>query len=170
MKLNQIVAHDKNFGIGKNNQLLWHYPEDLQHFKKLTSQKIIIMGRKTYDSIFSLKQKPLPNRHHIVISKSKLFTNSENVTFVNSVDESYLEAEKLILDKKYPEDVFIIGGSQIYQQTLNNCQHLYITQVNQQFEADTFYPKNYSQFFSKVSSLKSELAPDLSFEFWNKIN
>ena len=126
-----IVIVDENYGIGKDGELLCYLPNDLKHFKKLTTGHTIIMGRKTYES---LPKGALPNRKNIVISSD----NKENYPgciVVRSVDEAILLSE----DK---EKVFIIGGGKIYKSTIHLANKLYLTRIHHTFEeADTFFPE-----------------------------
>ena len=122
-----VVAMDKNNAIGKDNKLLWHITEDLKYFKTLTSGSVVVMGRKTFESI----GKPLPNRRNIVVSRS--LTAIEGVEMVNSL-ESALDLVKSC------EKVFIIGGGEIYRQSLNLVDRLYITLVDSEYQADTYFP------------------------------
>jgi dihydrofolate reductase len=129
-KISIIVAVAKNFAIGRNNQLLWHIPADLKRFKKITSGHQVIMGKLTYES---LPIRPLPDRRNIVITDKpgELF---EGCATVYSVEEALdLCGES--------EESFIIGGGSIYRQFLPFCNKLYITMVNKEFEADTFFPQ-----------------------------
>ena len=132
-----IVAIGNNNEIGKNNKLLWHIPEDLKKFKEITQGKTVVMGRNTFESI----GKPLPNRHNIVFSKnSKLFSNNCNEKL-----EIYDDFSKIV--KKYrnsDEEVFIIGGAQIYKKALESgiVEKLYISHIDfSDNEADTYFPK-----------------------------
>lgn len=124
-----VVAVSENNAIGKDNQLLWHLPADLKHFKEITSGNTIVMGRKTYDSI----GRPLPNRRNIVITRS---TNHQipNVEVVNSLD-----AALSLCDKE--NEVFIIGGAEIYKYALQFTNRIYLTTVHQTYEADVFFPE-----------------------------
>ena len=123
-----VVAISENNAIGKDNQLLWHLPADLKHFKNKTTGKTIIMGRKTYDSI----GKPLPNRRNIVITRQQGLQFA-GIEVVNSLDEG------LALCKDENE-VFIIGGAEIYKQALPLVDKIELTRVHQEFEADAFFP------------------------------
>lgn len=125
-----IVAIGKNREIGADNQLLWHLPKDLKHFKELTSGHPIIMGRKTYESI----GKPLPNRTNIVISRKNDWFE-EGILIVGSIKEA------LKFAKKIDENVFIIGGGTIYEQTIDLADQLEVTLVDAELKADTFFPK-----------------------------
>ena len=127
-KLSIIVAISENNAIGKDNQLLWHLPADLKHFKEITTGHTIIMGRKTYDSI----GKPLPNRRSIVITR--------NVNLVISGVEVVDSLANAIELCNHDDEAFIIGGAEIYQQSLPYATHIYLTQVHETFEADAFFP------------------------------
>ncbi|MGL5912692.1 MAG: dihydrofolate reductase [Bacteroidales bacterium] len=123
-----IAAVAKNLAIGKNNELLWHLSEDLQHFKQITSGNTVIMGRKTFESI----GKALPNRHNFVLSTQKILT-TPNVSLFSSLEEAIAKAPTL--------SVFIIGGERVYQEALKLATDLYITHIEQEDkEADTFFP------------------------------
>ena len=124
-----IVAIAENYAIGKNNDLLWHIPEDLKRFKKITTGHKIIMGKKTY---LSLPVRPLSNRENIVITDDPgdVF---EGCTVVYSIDEA--------LGKCSPgEENFIIGGASVYKQFLPGTDRLYITWVHKKIEGDVFFP------------------------------
>jgi dihydrofolate reductase len=151
--------------IGHDNKLLWHYHEDLQYFKKITLNKIIIMGRKTFDSIILFAGKPLPHRKHIVISHSN-HPSSENVFYVTSLADAYKKSNDLVSELKLSEDVFIIGGSEIYRQTLNDCYQLYITLIQKNYSGDSLYPDHYSDHFKLNQSMTSLVHPEISFQTW----
>ena len=130
MTISIIVIIGRNNEIGKGNQLLCHLPADLKHFKEITSGHTIVMGRKTFES---LPKGALPNRKNIVISRNPEL-KIEGATVYSSLDYALL---KLIDD----EEVFIIGGAQIYEQTLPVADKLYLTKIHAAFpEADTFFP------------------------------
>ena len=126
-----MVAYDKHFGIGANNDLLWqrNLPADLKHFKDVTTGGAIIMGRNTYDSI----GKPLPNRQNIVITRSSDFSY-ESVFRAKDLSD----AVKLAGD--VPE-IMIIGGGSIYEQAIPIVDKIYLTRVHHAFEGDVFFPK-----------------------------
>ncbi|MDD4575929.1 MAG: dihydrofolate reductase [Bacteroidales bacterium] len=128
--LSIIVAVGKNLEIGKDNQLLWHISEDLKYFKKVTSGKTIVMGHNTWKS---LPFKPLPNRKNIVFSHQKDL-QIEGVSIVHTIED----LNKVL---KTDEEVFIMGGAIIYKHFINIANTIYITRVNQNFEADTFFPE-----------------------------
>lgn len=124
-----VVAVSENNAIGKDNQLLWHLPADLKHFKEITSGNTIIMGRKTYDSV----GRPLPNRRNIVITRSTEL-QMPNVEVVNT-----LEAALSLCEDE--NEVFIIGGAEIYKHALQFTNRIYLTTVHQTYGADVFFPE-----------------------------
>lgn len=162
MILSQIVAIGENFAIGKDNKLLWHFPEDLKYFKTHTSGKIMIMGRKTYDSL----GKPLPKRYHIVISRQIQNSEYPNVHFVTTIQEAITFAKTKI--GEYPDEVMVVGGAEIYKQTREFCDLLYVTRIPGQYEGDTFYPANFTEGFSLKNRQLSEAHPGLAYEVWQK--
>lgn len=125
-----IVAAAENNAIGKDNDLIWSLPNDLKRFKKLTSGHSIIMGRKTFDSFPGL----LPNRKHIVISRNKNISFSDEVTVVNNFEDAIKESGD-------DENPFIIGGGQIYKLAMDLGDKIELTRVHEEFKADTFFPK-----------------------------
>ena len=127
-KLSIIVAISENNAIGKNNQLLWHLPADLKHFKEITSGHPIIMGRKTYDSI----GRPLPNRRNIVVTRNANLA-IDKVEVVTTVEDAISLCNK-------ENEVFIIGGAEIYKHALPHTSKIYLTTVHQKYEADVFFP------------------------------
>lgn len=157
-----VVAMGQNNEIGFKNQLLWHLPKDLKHFKELTSGHPIIMGRKTYESI----GKPLPNRTNIVVSRKNDWFE-EGILIVGSLKEA------LKFAKKIDEDIFIIGGGNIYEQTLEYTDKLEVTLVKADLEADTFFPKIDPKIWKKTSEECFEKdeknAYDFCFQTWERI-
>lgn len=147
-----IVAIGKNRAIGKNNRLLWNLPRDLEHFRKVTSGHTVVMGDRTFESI----GKPLPNRKNIVVTLKPNY-RAPGCEVRNSLEEVLREA------KVSPEEVFIIGGGQIYRQSLPWADKLYLTVVDDEPEADTFFP-NYSD-FSKIVSEESISDGGYNFKF-----
>ena len=129
MRLSIVVAMDDNRLIGSKNQLPWHLPADLAYFKKLTTGKSILMGRKTYDSI----GRPLPNRRNIVITRNSNIS-VPGCEVVSSIDHA------LELTKEDPE-VMVIGGASLCEQLLPKINRLYITKIDGVFEGDVFFPK-----------------------------
>jgi len=128
MKTYIVVAIASNNAIGKNNQLLWHLPNDLKHFKEITTGHTVIMGRKTYDSV----GKPLPKRRNIVITRQAITIPGCEVA------GSLQQAIEL---GRSDGDVYIIGGAEIYKQAMPLTDIIYLTIVHQAFEADTFFPE-----------------------------
>jgi|SRR6185312_1861039 len=128
MIVSAIVAISENRAIGKNNQLLWHLPADLKHFKDITSGHTIIMGRKTFDSV----GKPLPNRRNIVVTRQAITIPGCEV--VGSIDEALALCDG-------EEEVFIGGGAEIYRTAMHRTYRIYLTIVHHHFEADTFFPE-----------------------------
>lgn len=123
-----IVATDLQLGIGKDNQLLWRIQDDMKRFKQLTTGNVVVMGRKTFES---LPKGALPDRENIVLTHQ--MTDLKGVKLVGSVDEALLAMS----DTK---ENFIIGGGEIYSLFFPFARTLYLTQVQHQFDADTFFP------------------------------
>ena len=123
-----VVAAAANNAIGKDNQLLWHLPTDLKHFKTITSGHTIIMGRKTFDSM----GKPLPNRRNIVITRNQDL-KIDGATVTQSLDQ----ALELCNDEA---EVFVIGGAEIYKAALDRTDKIYLTRVHKSFEGDAYFP------------------------------
>jgi len=133
MRLSILVAMARNRVIGQNNTLPWHLPADLKHFKSLTIGHSMIMGRKTYESI----GKPLPGRTNIIVTKQSNF-QAPGTTIVNSIEEAL---EKSKESSCANNESFIIGGAELYRQTLKLCHRMYITEIQGDFEGDTFFPE-----------------------------
>lgn len=147
MKISLISALANNRVIGYRNQLPWHLPADLRHFKALTLGKPILMGRRTYESI----GKPLPERRNVVISRQQDFM-APGCDCVNSVEE----ALKLTSDA---EEVMVIGGANLYQQTLPLADYLYLTLIHHDFHGDTFFPEWKSEEWQEIQ--RSDFPADL---------
>tara|TARA_B100001146_G_C16164155_1_gene427098 strand:+ start:536 stop:1027 length:492 start_codon:yes stop_codon:yes gene_type:complete len=130
MKITLIAAAAENNALGKDNDLVWHLPDDFKRFKKLTSHHHIIMGRKTFESF----PKPLPNRTHIVITRKSDYDAGEPIIVVNSIEE----AIKTVVDDENP---YIIGGGEIYKLGMEFATHIELTRVHGTFEADAFFPE-----------------------------
>lgn len=133
MILSIIVAVAENGAIGKDNALLWHLPADMKFFKEKTNGHFIITGRKNYESIPD-KFRPLPGRTNLVITRSRNY-HAPGAVVVHSIEDALFFARQHS-DK---EEVFIIGGAEIYRQTLGVCQRVYLTRVHHAFEADAFF-------------------------------
>jgi dihydrofolate reductase len=133
MTISIIVAIADNYAIGKNNQLLWHMPNDLKHFREITSGRTIIMGRKTFESV----GKPLPKRRNIVVTRQDM--DIPGCEVVRSIDEGLALCSG-------EDEVFIGGGAEIYKQAMDKTDRIYLTIIHKTFDADTFFPEiDYSQ-------------------------
>ncbi|MEW5845706.1 MAG: dihydrofolate reductase [Bacteroidota bacterium] len=159
MELSIIVAIAENGVIGGGNELLWHIPEDLKRFKRITSGRSVVMGRKTFESI----GKPLPNRRNIVITRNPEF-RVEGIEVANSLNAA-LELTKT------EDEVFIIGGGEIYRQALPLATKLYITRVHANYDGDTYFPEIPMQQWQLVSSEKGNptARPGYTFEEYTRI-
>lgn len=124
-----IAAAAENNALGKNNDLIWHLPDDFKRFKAITSGHYIVMGRKTFESF----PKPLPNRTHVIITRQKNY-NPENCIVVNNLEKAIEICPK-------DEDIFVIGGGEIYKQSIAIADKIELTRVHSTFEADTFFPE-----------------------------
>lgn len=156
--LSIIVAKASNDVIGGDNKLLWHISEDLKRFKEITSGHTIIMGRKTFESL----PKVLPNRHHIVITRDKNFNvDSEAVTIINDISDVISKF------KDTKEEVFIIGGGEIYKTLIPYTKKLYLTRVYKDFEGDTIFPViNYDEWkIVNKSEIKINEKDNLDYDF-----
>ncbi len=144
--LSIIVAKAENNVIGKNNELIWHIPEDLKRFKELTTGHVIIMGRKTFESLGRV----LPNRKHVILTQNRNYKIEEsNVEIVYSVEEL----------KKYidnDEENFVIGGGMIYQLLLPFTQKMYITEIHKNYDGDTTFPEFSALEWSETERIKSK--------------
>lgn len=131
MIVSAIFAVSENNVIGKGNDLPWRMPADLKHFKNTTMGHPVIMGRKSFDSI----GRPLPGRHNIVVTRDRNF-RAEGVSVVHSLREAVE-----IAGADRPEEVFIIGGAQIYKKAFPYCDRLYMTRIHTETEGDVFLPE-----------------------------
>jgi dihydrofolate reductase len=136
MILTHVTAMSRNRVIGSQNKLPWSIPEDLKFFRATTKGHIMIMGRKTFDSIGA---KPLPQRYHIVITRQDLQTENPLVTYVKTLEEALEVARRLT--PQWGEEVFIVGGGEVYKQSMNITDKIYLTVIHQDFEGDTYYPE-----------------------------
>ncbi|MFC4158905.1 dihydrofolate reductase [Chitinimonas lacunae] len=123
-----IAAVARNGTVGRDNAMPWHLPADLRYFKSVTSGHPVVMGRKTFDSI----GRPLPNRHNIVITR-QIDWQVEGITVVHSLEEALAAAGPA-------DEIFIMGGGQIYAQALPLADRLYLTEIDADFEGDAFFP------------------------------
>jgi len=130
MKISLIVAMASNRVIGLNNQMPWHLSADLKKFKSITMGKPIVMGRKTFESI----GRPLPGRTNIIISRNPDYSQAGCIV-VNDLDSALASA------CQQADEIFVIGGSALYDALLPRANRLYLTQINAAFEGDTFFPE-----------------------------
>lgn len=142
-KICVVAAIGRNRELGYRDKLLWHIPDDLKRFKALTKGHPIIMGRKTFESIFGYLGKPLPERTNIVVTRDASWSYP-GVVVCSSLDEAIERASALD-----SEEVHIGGGAQIYEQVLPRVDRLYLTVIDDTKEADTFFP-SYEKEFTKV--------------------
>lgn len=165
IKLVHVVAMSQNRAIGKDNQLLWHIPDDLQHFKRITQGGVIVMGRKTFESLPRL----LPNRTHIVITRQPI--KYEGVVMAHSLQDAILLA-KAYAHAKQQNKIFIIGGGEIYNQSLDMADVLEITEVDTVIKADAFYP-DIDEKFIKTDETETFYCDKSGFQFrfctWQKV-
>lgn len=160
MILSAIAAMSRNRVIGINNKLPWHLPEDLKYFKEKTKGKIMIMGRKTFDSI---GQRPLPGRLHIVITRNSDYkSNHELVKIVSSLEQAIALAKTLV-GNPYPDEVMIVGGSEIYKQSLPLLNRLYLTVIEKDYSGDAYFPE-FESFGYKLTSQENHTG-DLPYSF-----
>lgn len=154
-----IFAMDINNLIGKDNDLPWHYSEDLKYFKAVTSGKKVVMGENTFFSIVNRIGKPLPNRENYVATLTNDF-NYPNVNVINDLI-SFLKTIKDV-----SEEYFIIGGKRIYELSLPYADRLYITHINKEYEGNVYFPKiNYSEY----KKIKSNKIDELDFCVYERI-
>ncbi|MDD5040162.1 MAG: dihydrofolate reductase [Patescibacteria group bacterium] len=144
-RISIIAALSENRAIGKDNRLLWHIAKDLHRFRQLTAGHAVIMGRKTFESM----GKALPNRTNIVISRKESF-KAPGCTTVTSLERALEEAKRI-----EHNEIFIIGGGEIYRQVLPITDKLYLTVIKGTFDADTFFP-DYSMFTNVVKKEEAQ--------------
>ena len=156
--LSIIVAMANNNIIGKDNQLIWHLPADLRHFKNLTTGHTIVMGRKTYESI----GRPLPNRKNIVITQNTDY-QAEGCKILHNKGTISLDLLKdLDLTK---QEIFIIGGAEIYRQFLPFVDKIYLTEVKGTFEGDTFFPEIDQKQWKETSRISHQIDEKNAFAY-----
>lgn len=155
-----IAAVCDNNVIGGNNKLLWHISEDLKRFKEITTNHTIVMGRKTFESF----PKPLPNRHHVILTRDPHYkVDSDQVTVVNDIETIMKTYENR------GSEIFIIGGGEIYNLFLPYSNKMYLTKVNGKFEGDTYFPEiNFDEWMvTETSEEKINPKDNLSYQFIN---
>ena len=148
-----IAAAGKNNELGKDNDLVWHLPDDFKRFKKLTTGHHIIMGRKTFESF----PKPLPNRTHLVITRNKAY-QKEGAVIVHSLDEALLKAQN-------DPQPFVIGGGEIYKLAMEVADKIELTRVHGSFDVDTYFPKIDMEKWQVVSEAKHEKDEKHNYSF-----
>ncbi len=160
------MAFDSQYGIGKNGQLAWNLPLDIKHFKEITTavtdpskKNAVIMGRKTWESLPS-KFRPLPGRVNLVLSREGRIDLPVGVLCSKSMDEALNQLSSIV------ENIFVIGGAQIYAQAIDHplCQKLYVTHVKGEYGCDAFFPPISRQFFP-ISSSEVYQEAGISFQF-----
>lgn len=166
MIISLLVAASSNNAIGKNNQLLWHLPNDMRFFKNVSWGMPIIMGRKTFES---LSGKPLPGRFNIVMTQQRNWSTPYKDVLV-----AYNISEAVALAKQTGcKEVFVIGGEKIYALTMPIAQHIYLTRVHASFEGDAFFTAIDTNKWKRVSCRDYEVddkhAYAYSFECWKKV-
>ncbi|MBP3709837.1 MAG: dihydrofolate reductase [Treponema sp.] len=151
-----IAAYTKNRALGKNGTLPYHLPNDLAHFKKLTINNIVIMGRKTFESI----EKPLPFRIMIVISHTRIFYG-KNVCTVRTFEEALERAQVIARSTRIQhcvffrrKHIFIAGGAEIYAKAIPLCNKMFITEIDAECDGDTFFPQFDASQFTKKNGKK----------------
>lgn len=157
MTLAIIVAHDPNLVIGNEGGLPWHYSNDLKYFKKVTMGHPMLMGRGVFEE---LDEKPLPGRENVVLSRTR---NYEHIPTFSSVEEAldYLEGEEL---------VFVIGGGEVYRQLLPQADKLFVTEIRQSYEGDTYFPEYRDDISSVWKEVKRDDRGELAFVIYDRIS
>jgi len=136
-----IAAKSENNVIGKDNDLVWHMPADLRFFKNKTKGHWVIMGRKTFESMNG----PLPHRSHIIITRQEDY-QAEGCHITDDVEKAFQ-----IASQQHIDEVFILGGAEIYAQTMNLADRMFITEIKSTFEGDTFFPAIDMSYWQEVS-------------------
>ncbi len=153
--LSIIVAIAKNNVIGKDNKLIWHIPEDLKRFKKITTGNTIIMGRNTFSSLGRV----LPNRKHVVLTRSNIkISDDPNVEMAHGIEDI----------KKYIEDGkehFVIGGAAIYKLLMPYCNKMYVTQIDKEFTGDAYFPKIEKDEWEEIENIKGLKNQDNPYDY-----
>jgi len=154
MKISLIVAMASNRVIGLNNQMPWHLSADLKKFKSITMGKPIVMGRKTFESI----GRPLPGRTNIIISRNADY-RQEGCVVTNDLDSALTSACQLA------DEIFVIGGSALYDALLPRANRLYLTQINAAFEGDTFFPEINQDEWQELNREDIDNDPQVAFSY-----
>lgn len=144
MNWSMIAAVDKNYALGKDGKLGWYIPGDLKWFKKKTLNKIVVMGRKTFDSIYEVLGKSLPNRYNIILSSNKEYYSDDRSCTVTSYEEVIKKCKEI--SYKY-DDVIIIGGESVYEKFADICNTIYLTHIDTEILGDCWFPKEHLKYF-----------------------
>jgi dihydrofolate reductase len=160
MTVNSILAHDENYGIGKDGKLPWpHNSADMKWFRDCTNGHVVIMGRKTWESLGSKK---LPNRTNIVITRSEIAGNPDGTY------HGEMSTLVQMIKMEYPDlKIWIIGGADIYKQALPLCEHIYVTEFPGDYQCDAFVPMD--EYTSGYSNMAKKTSDGLTFSIWSKI-
>lgn len=159
MKISLIAALASNRAIGRDNALLWRLPEDLRHFRETTRGKPVIMGRKTWESLPEAFR-PLPGRHNIVVSRNPAY-QAPGATLAGSLEDAVSVAEA----EGTADELFVIGGAQLYSQALPLASRLYLTEVEQSVDGDVFFPPLAAREWEEISRQPMQGAAGPAFSF-----
>lgn len=156
--ISAIVAVDENYGIGYKNELLCHIKEDLKNFKKLTTNNMVVMGKKTWDS---LPNKPLPNRINVVVTNSV-----DTISLIDGVIYVKLDTLKRYLEDWEDHNIFVIGGGQIYKELLPYCDYVHLTKIHKSFEnVDTYFPELKESEWALLDEEPIQKQDDIKYQF-----
>lgn len=160
MTVNAILAHDDDYGIGKDGKMPWDYNSaDMKWFKECTTGHVVVMGRKTWQSIGNKK---LPNRINVVVTRSKIDGDADSIYYGSMPDLIS------VMKKEYPDlKIWIIGGADIYRQTMGLCDNIYVTKIPGNYDCDTFVPMN-KHLLQYVEMAKKE-QDGLTFSIWSRV-
>lgn len=158
MRVSLIEAIGRNRELGKDNKLIWHIPADLKHFKEKTRGHVVIMGRKTFESI----GKPLPERTNIVVT-SDVTKNWKGVHIAESFDEALLMAQEM-----GEQEAFVIGGAKLYETAIQKADRLYITLIDAEAPADTFFPEFENDFHMVSEENHSDGKLQYAYTVWER--
>ena len=164
MILSLVAAMAKNRTIGNDNKLIWHLPEDLEFFKATTKNKIMIMGRKTFESL----PKVLPTRFHIVISRNPGTVQHERVMYVTSVEQA-IEKSNQLVKEGWPDEVCVVGGAEIYKLFIPLSHRIYLTELNKNYDGDTFFPEfDKSQYREETLKKSFDGSTTMDFKLYHR--
>lgn len=145
MRISAIVAASENNVIGRNNEIPWHLPDDLKFFRQKTEGHPVIMGRKNYESIVQVLGGPLPKRRNIVVTRDSEY-KAEGCEIASSLEEAIMYAHR----DDDTEEIFIIGGGEIYKQAMDLCNYVYLTRVHAWIAGDVTFPEIDSAVWEEV--------------------